>query len=46
MACPWDKVVRDFRDDTELDLETFRVSVMSWVEAVASMLTKETDRQH
>ena len=43
--CPWDKVVRDFRDDTELDLETLMVSVMNWVEAVSSMLTKEPDRQ-
>ena len=45
MDWPWDKVVRDFRDDTELDRETFMVSVMNWVEAVSSMLTKEPDRQ-
>lgn len=43
--CPWDKVVRDFRDDTELDLETLMVSVMNWVEAVSSILSKEPDRQ-
>ena len=46
MDCPWDKVVRDFKDTTEFDLETFcMVSVMNWVEAVSSMLTDGSDRQ-